>query len=93
MKNVFLFSGQGSQYVGMMNDFYENNGFAKSQLSLANDILGFNISNIMFEGPVDTLKETRYTQIALFLHSSIIFDLIKSKKEETSTDKKNSDSG
>ena len=85
MKNVFLFSGQGSQYVGMMNDFYENNGFAKSQLSLANDILGFNISNIMFEGPVDILKETRYTQIALFLHSSIIFDLIKNKKEFSAT--------
>jgi len=79
MKKAFLFSGQGSQYVGMMKDFYENNEFAKKQLDLSNEILSYNISEIMFEGPSDTLKETRYTQVALFLHSSIVFDLVKDK--------------
>ena len=77
MKSTVLFSGQGSQYVGMMKDFYDNNSFAKSQIQKANDFLSFDISEIMFNGPVETLKETKYTQIALFLHSAIVFDLAK----------------
>lgn len=85
MKKAFLFSGQGSQYVGMMKDFNENNEFAKKQLELANEILSYNISEIMFEGPSDTLKETRYTQVALFLHSAIVFDLVKDKIQINAT--------
>jgi [acyl-carrier-protein] S-malonyltransferase len=79
MKKVFLFSGQGSQYVGMLKDYYDNNEYAKNKLNKANQLLGFNIKDIMFDGPKETLTETRYTQVALFLHSSIAFDLAKDK--------------
>lgn len=79
MKKVFLFSGQGSQYVGMLQDYYDNNEYAKNKLNKANKQLGFDITDIMFNGPKETLTETRYTQVALFLHSAIAFELVKDK--------------
>jgi len=79
MKKVFLFSGQGSQYVGMLQDYYTNLESVKSLITKSNEILSFDISKIMFEGPTEKLTETRYTQVALFLHSAIVFDLIKNK--------------
>jgi [acyl-carrier-protein] S-malonyltransferase len=79
MKTALLCSGQGSQYVGMLKDIAEKFPSANDQIKKADDILGFSISNICFDGPMDILKETRYTQPALFLHSAVIFDLIKNE--------------
>jgi len=72
MKTALLFSGQGSQYVGMMKDIYESYPDAKLLIEKADDVFGYGLSKICFEGPLETLKETRYTQPALFLHSSLI---------------------
>jgi [acyl-carrier-protein] S-malonyltransferase len=85
MKTALLFPGQGSQYVGMGKDYFINNEFAKQKYELADNILGFSISDICFNGPIEKLTETRYTQPALFLHSAIIYDLIKNKLEISAT--------
>jgi len=77
MKTALVFSGQGSQYVGMLKDIYEHYQDAKSTIEQADDILGYKLSEICFEGPVDVLRETRYTQPALFLHSAVVFDLTR----------------
>lgn len=77
MKSALLFSGQGSQYVGMLKDIFENSISGKNQIEKADEILGFDFSQILFEGPIDKLKETRFTQPALFLHSAVVFDLLK----------------
>lgn len=74
---AILFSGQGSQYVGMAEDLYKNSDIAKNLIEKANEILGYSISEIMFKGPKEKLTETRFTQIAIFLHSSIIYDIVK----------------
>lgn len=77
ISKALLFSGQGSQYVGMLKDLYSKFHDAKKLIDSADDILEYKLSNICFDGPLETLKETRYTQPALFLHSSVIFELIK----------------
>lgn len=79
MKTALLFSGQGSQYIGMLKDVYENSSFAKDLIEHANEVVGFNLSGICFDGPVETLKETRYTQPAIFLHSAVVFSLLADK--------------
>lgn len=79
MKKVALYSGQGSQYVGMLKDYYENNKIAKQLMDSADDILGYSLSDICFNGPVEKLKETRFTQPSIFLHSAIISNLTKEK--------------
>jgi [acyl-carrier-protein] S-malonyltransferase len=79
MKTALLFSGQGSQYIGMLKDVYENSSFAKDLIEHANEVVGFNLSSICFDGPVETLKETRYTQPAIFLHSAVVFSQIAEK--------------
>jgi [acyl-carrier-protein] S-malonyltransferase len=76
-KTALLFSGQGSQYVGMLKDIYEKYPEAKDLIDHADDILGYKISNICFDGPVESLKETRHTQPALFLHSSVVLQIVK----------------
>ncbi|ADR23220.1 malonyl CoA-acyl carrier protein transacylase [Marivirga tractuosa] len=68
---AYVFPGQGAQYPGMGKELYENNGEAKKLFDQANEILGFEITKIMFEGTADELKETRVTQPAVFLHSVI----------------------
>ncbi len=76
MKHAFVFPGQGAQFPGMGRQHYENNAFAKKLFEQANEILGFRISDIMFEGTEEDLKQTKVTQPAIFLHSVIAFKSI-----------------
>lgn len=71
MKKAYVFPGQGSQFVGMGKDLFENNPIAKKYFNQANDILGFEITNEMFNGTDEGLKQTKITQPAVFLHSVI----------------------
>jgi len=73
MKHAYVFPGQGSQFQGMGKSFYDNNPKAKSLFEKANEILGFRISDIMFTGTDEDLKQTKVTQPAVFLHSVIGF--------------------
>lgn len=69
---AFVFPGQGAQFVGMGKDLYENNPVAKEMFEKANEILGFRITDMMFEGTDEDLRQTRVTQPAIFLHSVIL---------------------
>ncbi len=69
---AFVFPGQGAQFPGMGKDLYENNFLAKELFEQANDILGFRITDIMFNGTEEELKQTKVTQPAIFLHSVIM---------------------
>lgn len=66
---AYVFPGQGSQFTGMAKDIYDSNPKAKAILDQANDILGFKITEVMFTGTADELKQTRVTQPAIFIHS------------------------
>ena len=70
--NAYIFPGQGAQFSGMGLDLYENSPLAQELFEKANDILGFNITDIMFEGSKEDLMETKVTQPAIFLHSVIL---------------------
>ncbi|AXP81155.1 Malonyl CoA-acyl carrier protein transacylase [Mariniflexile rhizosphaerae] len=70
--NAYIFPGQGAQFTGMGLDLYENAPLAQELFEKANTILGFNITDIMFEGTAEALKETKVTQPAIFLHSVIL---------------------
>ena len=69
---AYVFPGQGSQFPGMAKDLYDNNPVAHQMLERANEILGFRITDIMFEGTADDLKQTKVTQPAIFLHSVVL---------------------
>jgi [acyl-carrier-protein] S-malonyltransferase len=69
---AYVFPGQGAQFTGMGKDLYENSALAKDLFEKANEILGFRITDIMFEGTAEELKETKVTQPAVFLHSVIL---------------------
>ncbi len=70
-KLAFIFPGQASQYVGMGKDWYQNQPFAKEMFQKADDIVGYELSKICFEGPEEALKQTRVTQPAIFVHSLV----------------------
>lgn len=69
---AFVFPGQGAQFIGMGKDLYENNPVARQMFEKANEILGFRITDIMFEGTDEQLRQTNVTQPAIFLHSVVL---------------------
>ena len=81
MKHAYVFPGQGAQFSGMGKDLYENNPSAKALFNKANEILGFNITDIMFSGTADELKQTKVTQPAVFLHSVILAKVLGIKPD------------
>ena len=86
MKHAFIFPGQGSQLPGMGKEHYENSAFAKKLFEQANAVLGFRISDIMFNGTEEDLKQTNVTQPAVFLHSIIAYKSIDHSKSSGSPD-------
>jgi [acyl-carrier-protein] S-malonyltransferase len=82
MKHAFVFPGQGAQFPGMGKSHYDNSSFAKKIFEQANDILGFRISDVMFNGTEEDLKQTNITQPAIFLHSIIAFKSIQTGKPD-----------
>ena len=82
MKHAFVFPGQGSQFPGMGKEQYENSAFAKKLFEQANEILGFRISDIMFNGTEEDLKQTNVTQPAVFLHSVMAYKSIENARPD-----------
>ena len=81
MKHAYVFPGQGAQYPGMGEDLYDNSVEAKQLFDRANEILGFNITDIMFNGTAEELKQTKVTQPAVFLHSVILAKVLGVKPD------------
>ena len=79
---AYVFPGQGAQFSGMGKDLYENSTIAKELFDKANEILGFDITSIMFEGSAEDLKQTKVTQPAVFLHSVILAKTLTDFKPE-----------
>jgi len=82
MKHAFVFPGQGAQFSGMGKTLYEQNDKARGYFEQANGILGFRITDIMFSGSADELKETKVTQPAVFLHSVIAYKTLENPKPD-----------
>lgn len=81
-KVAFIFPGQGAQYVGMGKDFYEAYSIVRETFEEANDLLGFNLSKLMFEGPADELTLTKNSQIAIYVMSVALWRVIKQELPE-----------
>ncbi len=82
MKHAYVFPGQGSQFPGMGKSLYENSAFAKKLFEQANEILGFRISDTMFTGTEEELRQTKVTQPAIFLHSVIAFKGVENNRPD-----------
>ncbi|MFM1932741.1 MAG: [acyl-carrier-protein] S-malonyltransferase [Bacteroidota bacterium] len=78
MKKAYVFPGQGAQFPGMAKDIYDSSDVARNMLEQANDILGFRITDVMFNGTEEELKQTRVTQPAIFLHSVALSNVLGS---------------
>ncbi len=79
---AYVFPGQGAQFVGMGKDLYEQNALAKEMFEKANEIIGFRITDLMFNGTDEDLKQTKVTQPAIFLHSVILAKTIEDFKPD-----------
>tara|TARA_B100000809_G_scaffold162012_1_gene159337 strand:+ start:3733 stop:4641 length:909 start_codon:yes stop_codon:yes gene_type:complete len=77
MSNCFIFSGQGSHRPGMGLQLYQHSTLAKDKIDLSNQVLGYNISDIMFDDNEAVLRQTNHAQVAIYIYSCIIFDIIK----------------
>jgi [acyl-carrier-protein] S-malonyltransferase len=84
-KTAFIFPGQGSQYVGMGKDLFENEPKAKTLFERADAALGYSLSRICFDGPEENLQQTKNTQPAIFVHSMAAFELVKESRSMTMT--------
>ncbi len=81
MNTAYLFPGQGSQKVGMGKDHYENSDDFALLIDKANEVLGFDLKEIMFEGPADKLRQTEFTQPAIFLHSVALYNTLEAEPD------------
>lgn len=82
MKKAYVFPGQGAQFPGMAKELYEKNPKARTMLDRANEILGFRITDIMFNGTAEELKQTKVTQPAIFLHSTVLAECLPDFKPD-----------
>jgi [acyl-carrier-protein] S-malonyltransferase len=82
MKHAYVFPGQGSQFPGMGKELFQQNAFAQRLFAQANEVLGFDISEVMFHGSEEDLKQTNVTQPAVFLHSVIAYKTIENAKPD-----------
>jgi len=86
MKHAYIFPGQGAQFSGMGKKLYEENTLAREYFEQANEILGFRITDVMFNGTDEGLKQTKVTQPAIFLHSVILFETTPGLKPDMVAD-------